>query len=329
MKAMILAAGEGTRLRPHTLKLPKPTIPFLGIPLAYYSLGLFENTAELDVVVNTFHLPTQIENTYQQVKKHIRSLNFSHETGRILGSGGGLKNAEVHIGKGESFFMLNADEVILPADPSVLRKAFDFHNQSKNLSTLLVMKHPLVGSKFGGVWTEGKSIKGFGKTSPQPGLEPWHFLGIQILSPEIFDFLPLDQESNILYDAITMALKQGHQAGIFEVDGLWFETGNPQDFLHATQECLKILNSEGKHRTQLLQIQKRFKQEDFILAKTDTALNLVSASSMEVLKNSHLRGYNVIGSNLICHGPVEIQNAVIGNQVTLFSGEKVTDTLIV
>ncbi|RYZ68331.1 MAG: mannose-1-phosphate guanyltransferase, partial [Proteobacteria bacterium] len=90
MNVMLLAAGEGTRLRPHTLIRPKPTIPFLNLPLAAYPLSLLEDMRVDRLVVNTFHLPTKVVDLFINLNHGARKLHFSHEINQIMGSGGGL-----------------------------------------------------------------------------------------------------------------------------------------------------------------------------------------------------------------------------------------------
>lgn len=329
MKVMILAAGEGTRLRPHTLKLPKPSIPFLGSPLAYYSLSLFQDPKNLDLVINTFHLPEKVKHTYEGIRHKVNSIQFSDESGAILGSGGGLKKAQPLIQTSESFFMLNADEVLIPQEAGLLERAYEYHLQSKNIATLLVMKHPLVGVQFGGVWTNQQKILGFGKTPYLPGAEPWHFLGIQILSPEIFAYLPEGKESNILYDGVTLALRDGKQAGIFEVSAHWYETGNPQDFLKATRECLKHYANQDPHFLKFWQTQELFRSEKFHLHRTNTSTCLVAESSLHSISQVRPEGFCVIGSNLSCMGEVQINNSVVGDDQRLLPGEKIVETILI
>lgn len=329
MKVMILAAGEGTRFRPHTLTLPKPAIPFLGVPLAFHSLALFSDLGSLDLVINTYHLPKKIKQTYAAIENKVHSLQFSDEAGFILGSGGGLKRAQSLLKPVDPFFMMNADEVILPVQSQILEKAYQYHLQSKNISTLLVMKHPLVGSKFGGVWTQEDQVIGFGKVSPAKETQAWHFLGIQILSPVVFQFLPENKESNILYDGLTQALQNGHQVGIFEVDAKWFETGNPQDFLLATKECLQHYQNQDTYGKTLQRTISNFAGEKFQLLKQEDSLCLAAETSLSRLSDLSFEGYNVIGRNLVCHGPVKVQNSVIGNDQSLLPGEKVSDSILI
>ena len=249
MNVMLLAAGLGTRLRPYTLHTPKPAIPWLSIPLGYYSLGFLEDIKIDKLVVNIHHLPKQIEDLYVNLGYPVE---FSDETDKILGSGGGLRKAlPKFIGKG-SFLVSNADEIMFSENPYIMKEVLRFHEWHKGMATLLAMPHPEVGHKFGGLWGQFKSstefqIHKFSKTAVD-GMQGLHFTGIMVLRDEIARYFLKDpmSEENILYETLTRALQEGEQVYAYSCPELhWFETGNPHDFLAAELTCARgILNSE-------------------------------------------------------------------------------------
>lgn len=260
MNVMLLAAGQGTRLRPYTHEIPKPAIPFLTAPLASYSLQLFELVNINKLVVNTHHLSQQIEYLFKDLKPKCKKLIFSDEKDLLLGSGGGIHKAYSHLSGEGSFLVANADEVILPENPYVMEDFIKFHNQHKGLATLMVMPHPEVGTKFGGVWTDEKNkVVMFSKTNPGQNLIGHHYLGVLILKDEIKKYFKNQiQDENILYETLTQAIQQGEEVFTYPIEAQWFETGNPQDLLTATDTCLSAL-SEQKHMwaqylTQLIRI---------------------------------------------------------------------------
>ena len=77
MNLMLLAAGEGTRLRPYTLIKPKPAIPLAGIPLAGHSLSFTDHLDIQNLVVNTFHLPSEIHKLFKNLPTRSKHLYFS------------------------------------------------------------------------------------------------------------------------------------------------------------------------------------------------------------------------------------------------------------
>lgn len=250
MNVMILAAGEGTRLRPFTLEKPKPAIPFFSVPMGYFSLSLLDGIPIHNLVVNTYHLPEQITHLFKNTRQTWKDLAFTSEAQGLLGSGGGIHNAKKSLqGRGD-FLVLNGDELILPKQLGAMEELIKFHQWHKGIATLLTMKHPEVGKKFGGAWAdhEGK-VKCFSKTDPNmDGIQGHHFIGAMILSDRVFSyFKPQVEVENILYETLTAAMNAGEEVYVQDIDCHWFETGNPFDFMDATKVCLenlKIKDSE-------------------------------------------------------------------------------------
>ena len=246
MNLMILAAGEGTRLRPFTLQKPKPRIPFFSVPMAFYTISLFEEIPINNLVVNTFHLPEQIENLFSLIPANWKQKFFLHEHSGLLGSGGGIHNAKKYLIGGGDFFVANGDQIIFPHTFGVLKDMLQFHRWHKGIATLLVIEHPEVGHKFGGAWTNDSSrVICFAKRNPGDfASKGFHFTGVLLLSDRIFQyFKPQIEEENILYDSLTTAMNLGEEVHVFQTKAEWFETGNPEDFMNATEKCLdKILS---------------------------------------------------------------------------------------
>src|SRR5438132_9370186 len=109
MKAMVLCAGFGTRLRPLTDKVPKPLVPVCGLPLLQYNFALLKGAGVTEVVINTHHLGAEMEKGARELASAIGlSLEVSREEKHILGTGGGVRRAAHLLGQG-TFFLLNGD----------------------------------------------------------------------------------------------------------------------------------------------------------------------------------------------------------------------------
>ena len=132
MKAMILAAGLGTRLRPLTLERAKPAIPLLGKPLIIRLIEKLMQQGATDFRLNLHHLPHTIENLFQSPPWDSLPVSFSHEP-RILGTAGGLKANEAFFDQG-TFLMVNGDIVL----EFSLEEAIAFHRDRKALATLVL-----------------------------------------------------------------------------------------------------------------------------------------------------------------------------------------------
>lgn len=321
MNLMLLAAGEGTRLRPYTQTCPKPAMPFLNIPLAAHVLGFVSPLHVTRFVVNTFYLPQKIHNLFESLPTPVPP-KFNDES-VLLGSGGGLKAAQKYFDLSEPIVLMNADEVILPADLEIISKALDHHRKTNALSTLIVMKHPEAGKKFGGVWTKGNRILGFGKDSIENTDSVWHFIGVQILSPRIFNYLP-EGESNILYDAVVAGINNNELAEVYPIDCEWFETGNPQDYMEAQETCLRFLaNEEISYQKKSLQRSLDLFAAEKQLISTSSDLVLMKSASATI--EGHLSGFAVIGAQSVVPKNFSGKNIVVAAKTKIAEEDSATD----
>jgi mannose-1-phosphate guanylyltransferase len=293
MNVMILAAGEGTRLRPYTEQAPKPSIPFLTVPLAFYSLSLLDQIKINRLVVNTYHLPRQIESLFSQVPPQWKEIYYSSEHETLLGSGGGIHNAQAQLqGKG-NFLVLNGDEIILPHQYGVLEEMQVFHKWHKGIATLLTIQHPEVGKKFGGAWLkDGTKVQCFSKTAPgDHAPRGLHFTGVLLFSDRIFQYFKDQVEvENILYETLTKAIAAGEDVHAFETNAEWFETGNPTDFMHATESCLDSLIASSKNhpywQDYLMQTIRLYSKNQYMLEKDWARFEELQKSILKIKKGT-------------------------------------------
>ncbi|MGE0632194.1 MAG: sugar phosphate nucleotidyltransferase [Pseudobdellovibrionaceae bacterium] len=323
MKAMLLAAGEGQRLRPLTEFVPKPALPFLNIPLAYYSTELLLSIGIKDFVVNTYHLSSVIRSTFESQRSKFQGLNFSDEKS-LMGSGGGIGEARNHLAGSGDFFVMNADEVIFPHDIDFLIKMRGQHQKSGAIATLMVKDHPGVGKEFGGVWAQSNyEVDMFSKINPgKSHLKGWHFIGPMILSDRVFKYIPQGQVSNIFYDCLTHAMNDGEKVIAFKTECDWFETGNSQDFLSATEACLKSNSAPLKNF--IYSMWSRYAPE-MQLFKTNEAI--VLAEKLPV--GSSTKGFVVLGRNCEIPSGSVLENCIIANGMSFSSKKEIKNQIIV
>lgn len=247
MNFLLLAAGYGTRLRPFTEKTPKPLIPFMSVPLGCYPLALLDQLTIKNLVVNVHHLPEQVEGFFKDLKWPCKRMHFSDERQKILGSGGAVRQAQEFLGRGD-FIYANADEVILPLSYWSPKELLETHRSHGGIATILCMDHPEVGKKFGGVWVNDQlEVKTISKNTVS-GLKGLHFTGIILFSDRIFNYFTksAQEEEHIFQDTLAQAFKNGEKAFALPLEAQWFETGNPEDFLKATHECLQGLKLDPR-----------------------------------------------------------------------------------
>lgn len=228
MRAMILAAGKGTRLRPLTDTTPKPLVKVAGKALIDYSFDLLRGAAIRQIVVNKHHLADQVE-------KHVSAIqNFniavSDETKDLLETGGGVKKALPFLGVAP-FFVLNSDVIVLDTKSSSLRRMQERWDYGE--MDVLLLLHPTktaVGYEGQGDFfmDEGGQIS---RRNPgQPA--PFMFTGVQLLSPALFEGSPEGAFSlNLIYDK---ALATGRLFGLPH-EGQWLHVGTEEALMVATE----------------------------------------------------------------------------------------------
>jgi len=232
MKAMILAAGLGTRLRPLTNTIPKPLLPISGTPLIVWNLLLLKRHGFQDVVINLHHLGPMIEQTLGNGSRYGVRIIYSREP-VILGTGGGLKQAEPHF-SGESVLVLNGDTLV-ELDLGALCA---FHQQRSAAATLVVREDP-EAARWGLLEMDSDNrivrITGNGKAESGP-IQPRMFAGIHILHPRLLRDVPKGKESSII-DPYVAAIQRGERVLGFDCEGYWSDIGTPERYAQAEHDA--------------------------------------------------------------------------------------------
>ncbi|MBA2493272.1 MAG: nucleotidyltransferase family protein, partial [Acidobacteria bacterium] len=231
MKAMILAAGFGTRLFPLTIDRTKPAIPFLGKPLVGYVAEYVAKFGFTDVVVNLHHQPESVKKALGGGEKFGVKIHYSIEQPKILGTAGALDNAR-HLLEDETFLIVNG-KIITDIDIS---KAIETHKKSGALATMVLKENPK-RERFTIVETKDNFVTGFGDFPENSGQlkekqiqkpkakiqNPLMFTGIHILEPRVFDYIPRGVYSDIVPTFYNPAIKNGEKIVAHITRGSWFE----------------------------------------------------------------------------------------------------------
>ncbi len=178
MKALVFAAGLGTRLRPLTDALPKALVDVNGVPVLELVIRRLAAAGVKELVVNTHHFHEKIEAFLASRDNYGLKISLSREAEFPLETGGGLKKAAALLGGAEPFFAYNSD-VYSELDLGALYAA---HLASGALATLAVRERP---SKRRLLFDDELNLKGREGEAAAPGLRPLAFSGIQVISPEL------------------------------------------------------------------------------------------------------------------------------------------------
>lgn len=193
MKAMVLAAGQGTRLRPLTDRIPKALVPVAGRPMIEYPLLLLRHYGIREVVINLHHLGDQIEDYLGSGEKHGVQITYSKEP-ELLDTGGGLLKAKPFLTDG-TFIAINTDVLIDLPIADLLR----FHRNKRALATL-VLRPDELADQYGSLETDAEGricrfLETKSEMKPTGSTRKLMFTGVQVLEPRVFDYLGLNQAS--------------------------------------------------------------------------------------------------------------------------------------
>jgi mannose-1-phosphate guanylyltransferase len=235
--AMILCAGLGTRLRPLTLRVPKPAVPVCGVPLVSWTLGLLAGAGVGRAVVNVHHLPDAMaEAAAAGARTAGLPLAISREP-VIAGTGGALREARGELEGAAAIVVVNGD-VLFDLD---LGAALAAHRASGALATMLLLPMP-AGAKYAAVELDPSGAVRRIAGSFGPGgerLAPWHFTGVHVLSPALLDRVPSAPfECDVNRHVYPPLMASGAVRGLV-VDGYWNDLGTPARYLEASRDVLE------------------------------------------------------------------------------------------
>jgi mannose-1-phosphate guanylyltransferase len=234
--SMILCAGLGTRLRPLTLRAPKPAVPVCGVPLVSWTLGLVAGAGATRAVVNVHHLPDEMA-AAAEVGARAAGLPLAVSREPVIaGTGGALREAGRHLRGADAILLVNGD-VLFDVD---LGAALAAHRASGALATMLLLPMP-AGAPYAAVETDPsgavRRIAGrFGPGGDQ--LSPWHFTGVHVLSPALLDRVPAAPfECDVNRHVYPPLMASGAVRGLV-VEGYWNDLGTPARYLEASRDVL-------------------------------------------------------------------------------------------
>lgn len=296
MKAMILAAGFGTRLFPLTIDRTKPAIPFLGKPLVGYVAEYIAKFGFKDIVVNLHHQPESVKAALGDGSRFGVEIHYTLETPKILGTAGALDNAR-HLLEGGTFLIING-KIITDID---IRAALETHRSSGALATM-VLKPNKRREKFTIVDVEDGLIKGF-PGDPDPNDTdspvPMMFTGIHIFESRVFDYIPRGVYSDIVPVFYRPAIANGEKIVAHITDGHWNELSTIPRYL------------------------------DISLAVCPPEKNRVIMGDYVQISDSASVTDSVIWDNVRIGANASLNRCIIADGVTVKSGEKFENVAIV
>ncbi|MGK7944018.1 MAG: sugar phosphate nucleotidyltransferase [Microcystaceae cyanobacterium] len=247
MKAMILAAGKGTRVRPITHTIPKPLIPILQKPVMEFLLELLKQHGFNKVMVNVSHLAEEIESYFRDGQRFGVEIAYSFEgfidedgnlVGKALGSAGGLRKIQDFSPFFDETFVVLCGDALIDLD---LTAAVEFHRKKGAIATIITKSIPKEDvSSYGVVVSdeEGRIQTFQEKPTIEEALSTEINTGIYIFEPEIINYIPSNQEFDIGGDLFPKLVAEGAAFYAVNMDFEWVDIGKVPDYWHAIRGVL-------------------------------------------------------------------------------------------
>ncbi len=247
MKAMILAAGKGTRIRPITYVMPKPMIPIMQKPVMEFLVELLRQHGFDQIMVNVSHLSEEIENYFRDGQKFGVQMAYSFEgsiingelVGEALGSAGGLKKIQDFSPFFDSTFVVMCGDALIDLDLTAVVK---WHRSKKAMATVVTKTVPKEEvSSYGVVVTddEGRILDFQEKPKFAEARSNNINTGIYIFEPEVLDYIPSGTEYDIGSDLFPQLVKAGAPFYAIPMDFQWVDIGKVPDYWQAIQDVLQ------------------------------------------------------------------------------------------
>ena len=246
MKAMILAAGKGTRVRPITYTIPKPLIPILQKPVMEFLLELLRQHGFDQIMVNVSHLAHEIEGYFRDGQRFGVDIGYSFEgsivdgelVGEAIGSAGGLRKIQDFNTFFDDTFVVLCGDALIDLDLTAAVKQHRANGAIATVITKTVSKEDV--PSYGVVVTDNEGrIKSFQeKPSVEEALSTEINTGIYIFEPEIFDYIPPKQEFDIGGELFPKLVEKNAPFYAVSMDFEWVDIGKVPDYWHAVRGVL-------------------------------------------------------------------------------------------
>jgi mannose-1-phosphate guanylyltransferase/phosphomannomutase len=319
LKAFLLAAGLGERLRPLTELRPKPLFPVGNRPLIEYTVDLVKSYGYNDLIVNLHHLPRQIQTALGNGQSSDVQIEYSLEEPKILGTAGGIKRVEPLLGK-ETFLVINCD-ILVRVD---LEAALRVHRKNGALATLVVRKYPETPRRPD-LAVDGKGriqrFLGQGKRPDEPGLTNAMFTGITLMEPEMLKEIPPGRFCSISDEIYPRLIERGAPICAWWLDDPWRDVGTPVRYLEANWDVLQGkfgVTPEAGEAIQGISPEK----DTTVLEGVEIEGAVILGEDCQIAPGSRLGPNVVIGPGTRIDRNVHLSNSVLWENVVL--GEEST-----
>ncbi len=303
MQALILAGGEGTRLRPLTIYTPKPVVPIVNRPFLYYQIDLLKRAGIKEITLSLSYKPDKISDIFGDGEDYGVKIYYAVEPSP-LGTAGAYKNAEEHLS--QTAVVFNGD-VLTDID---IAQVVAYHRE-RNAAATIVLTPVENPSAYGLVETEadGRVRRFLEKPKPEEITCNTINAGIYVLEPHILKYIPKDEKFSFEYQLFPALLQNNEPFFAYTMEDYWLDIGTPQRYLQANDDLLNgRIHSFEVERVPVATASTSNLAADAEPAKVDSVSVLDPSCSLkpgvEIINS-------VLGANCIIEERAKIENSVV------------------
>ena len=321
MRALILAAGLGTRLRPLTNTVPKPMVNLGGRPCMEYTVRLLAQYGVNEIMVNLHYLPEPIKNHFGDGSAYGVNISYSYEE-ELMGTAGGLKRVQ-------DFF---ADQTVLVISGDALTdinlsKFYRFHQKQQGLATLAI-KRVADPTQYGVVHMEDNQILHFQeKPSHEEAISNLANTGIYLFEPGIFAHIP----ANTFYDfgkqVFPDLLTKNHRISGYPMQDYWCDVGTLDVYREAHYDLLTgIVRAElpGKRLEGNIWLGERIS----IHPETVIVGPVVMGKNCTIEAGARIYGPAIMGDQTVIGKNVVLKRCILWDNVHIEDNAEISDSII-
>jgi len=311
LRAMLLAAGLGTRLRPLTYEVAKSMIPVLNKPSIFYSLNsLKKSTGVNQVIINLYHQKSQIKNYVKNGEEFNIEVLYSEED-HLLGTAGGLKKVETYFK--DTFLVLSADGIT----NFELDRAVQFHKQKAALATI-VLKKIEERFRYGVVLRnrEGQITQFVEKPSWREAFSDEVNTGIYVFEPEIFSYIPFNRVYDFGHQVLPSLIQKKEKVYGYLMQSYWIDMGNLEDYKKAQRD---ILEEETGIKIPGKQIKKGIwiGENSEISKLANLEPPVVIGDNCRIEAKAEIGKYTILGHRVVIKKEAHLERCILWNNVLI------------
>ena len=321
MKAVIMAGGEGTRLRPLTCSMPKPLVPVANKPVMEHIIELLKRHGIRDIAVTLQYMPDLIREYFSDGASFGLKIRYYIEQ-KPLGTAGSVKNAENFLD--DTFLVISGDAL---TDIN-LESAIDFHRDRGAMATL-VLKRVDIPLEYGVVVTDddGRIIRFLEKPSWGEVFSDTVNTGIYILSPEIFKYIKSNEVFDFSKDLFPILLKENKPLYGYITDDYWCDIGDLGAYMQSNTD---IMNGKVKVSIPGNEYYKGIWIGKGTVIDSDVKLvpPCIIGADCHIREGSEIGSYTVIGDNNIISSLCGIKKSIVWKNCTISPNVQLRGSII-